>query len=83
MLISLTTQDYCFVCHQWVLIGLHTLAMVFYKQVQSYMQQGIRRGKAVIKYFELFNLSIDETLINYTYGNNFDCFYIIFNFFKK
>lgn len=65
-----------------MLISLHTLVMVFYKQVQSYMQKGIRRGEAIIKYFELFDLSIDETLINYAYGNNFDCFYIIFIFLK-
>lgn len=47
------------------------------------MQKGIRRGEAIIKYFELFDLSIDETLVNYAYGNNFDCFYIIFIFFKS
>lgn len=47
------------------------------------MQKGIRRGEAIIKYFELFDLSIDETLVNYAYGNNFDCFYIIFIFLKS
>jgi hypothetical protein len=48
--------------------------------MQKGMQLDLSTGEAVIKNLSSLCLSINETLMNYAHGNNFDCFYIFFKF---